>query len=79
VDGLGEGVADAAVYLLPEGETDPEKSLTSTVTEPTGHYVLLGIDPGTYDLRVEKDLLSGSQGGVAVMEGSITFIDLTAE
>ena len=78
-DSNGDGVGDAAVYLMPQGVTDTEQSISSTVTEADGSYVLMGVDPGTYDLLAEKETQQGSESGVSVTAGGITLVDLTVQ
>jgi hypothetical protein len=72
-------VADATVYVLPPGVTDPAQSITSTPTGVDGHYTVLGLEEGSYDLLATKDALSASASGVSVSPGPPTIVDLVLQ
>ena len=78
-DGQGgsEPVENAAVHILPPGETNTENSIASTATNADGEYAVLGLPAGTYDVRATKDALQGHEDGVSVFVGSVTVVDLT--
>ena len=73
-DGSGTqvGVVGAGVYVLPPGEPDPTGAITSTASGPGGSYVVLGLDPGTYDVLAVEGALQGRANGVGVTAGNVT-------
>jgi len=79
VDGNGEGVAKATVYLLPEGAEDPDEALASTSTLADGAFAMLGVEPGVYDLLAVKGDASGRVESIEVAAGSITEAEIVIE
>ena len=77
-DGAGgkKGVDLATVYVLPPGETDLTKAVTTTASVSTGSYAVLGLSPGTYDVLAVKDAKQASAAGVQIAAGDITVVDL---
>jgi hypothetical protein len=77
-DGMGgqKGVDLATVYVLPPGETDLTKAVTSTASVATGAYAVLGLSPGTYDVLAVKDPKQKSVTGVQIEAAKITTLDL---
>jgi DNA gyrase inhibitor GyrI len=69
----------ATVYVLPPGETDLTKAVTTTASVSTGSYAVLGLSPGTYDVLAVKDAKQKSATGVQVEAGNITIVDLKIE
>lgn len=69
-------VESATVYVLPPGETDVANSVASTSTTNTGHYSVLGVTPGTYDLLATKGALNGRVNAQTVVAGSATVVDI---
>jgi hypothetical protein len=47
-----------------------------TVTDETGHFVIDGVPPGTYTLRVWHELLGSSERKVTVQAGKATIVDV---
>jgi hypothetical protein len=80
-DGAGglKAVDLATVYVLPPGETDLTKAVTTTASVSTGSYAVLGLSPGTYDVLAVKDAKQKSATGVQVEAGEITIVDLKIE
>jgi hypothetical protein len=80
-DGAGglKAVDLATVYVLPPGETDLTKAVTTTASVSTGSYAVLGLSPGTYDVLAVKDAKQKSATGVQVEAGNITIVDLKIE
>jgi hypothetical protein len=80
-DGAGglKAVDLATVYVLPPGETDLTKAVTTTASVSTGSYAVLGLSPGTYDVLAVKDAKQKSAAGVQVVAGDITIVDLKIE
>jgi hypothetical protein len=72
-------VAMATVYVLPPGETDVSDSVASTFTTGTGHYAILGVAPGTYDVLATKDGLDGRVNAQGVLAGSATVVDVVVD
>jgi hypothetical protein len=77
--GVQVGVDLASVYVLPPGETDPAKSVASSATDSTGHYAILGVAPGTYDVLALKDALQGTLAGVVVVATEVTTADVVIQ
>jgi hypothetical protein len=81
--GDGQGgftpVEMATVYVLPPGEGDVGNSVASTFTTSTGHYALLGVAPGTYDVLATKDGLDGRVNAQVVLAGSATVVDVVVD
>jgi hypothetical protein len=77
-DGSGNlvGVADATIYLLLPGETEPANAVQTTATEPDGSYALIGVVPGTYDVLAELGARQARSDGHEVLAGSVTDVDL---
>ena len=69
-------VADATVYVLPPGATDPAESVASSPTGADGHYTIVGLEAGTYDVLAVKGDLQASVTGVNVVAGPATVVDL---
>lgn len=80
-DGLGgfTPVADATVFVLPPGVTDPAQSVTSSPTGADGHYTILGLEEGTYDVLATKGDLQASVSGVVVVPGPATVVDIVIQ
>ena len=78
-DGAGGLVpsANATVYVLPPGQTDPSQSVATTASSANGTYTVLGIEPGSYDVLAVKGELSATALGVTVVSGEMTTVDLT--
>jgi hypothetical protein len=76
-DGLGGlvGVADVTVYVLLPGELDLGEAVHSTATDFDGSYVILGVDPRTYDLVADLNGRQARENGHSVKAGSITTVD----
>lgn len=72
-------VPDATVYVLPPGVTDPAQSVTSSATGADGHYTILGLEEGSYDVLAVKGELQASVTGVAVIPGPATVVDLSLQ
>lgn len=54
-----KGLKNVRVYLYANGNYN--NAIASTVTDANGHYLFMGLQPGTYVVRVEKnDLPAGS-------------------
>ncbi|GEM_PF-779931 len=62
-DSMGKPVADAAVILMDE-KTD--RAVATVKTDARGNYVLAGIAPGGYVLRLEKEGMRSAQGRVLI-------------
>jgi hypothetical protein len=77
-DGAGglKPVDLATVYVLPPGETDLTKAVTTTASVSTGAYAVLGLSPGTYDVLAVKDVKQASATGVQVEAADVTIVDL---
>lgn len=78
-DSSGAGVAQASVYVLPPGEIDPANSVATTGTADDGHYALLGIAPGTYDVIATKGALMGTALGKSVSVANTTTVDIVIQ
>jgi hypothetical protein len=76
IQGGSVPVDKATVYVLPPGEPDVANSVTSTSTTSTGHYSVLGLSPGTYDLLATKGALSGRVNAQTIVAGSATEVDI---
>ena len=50
-----------------------------TVTDDAGQFVIDGIPPGTYTLRVWHELLGSSERKVTVEAGKATSVDLALQ
>jgi hypothetical protein len=76
-DGVGGliGVGDVTVYVLQPGELDLGNAVHSTATDFEGHYAVLGVDPGTYDLVADLDGREARENGRSVSAGSVTTVD----
>lgn len=76
-DGSGQlvGVGDATVYVLAPGELDLGEALQTTATELDGGYVVLGVDPGMYDLVAVLGARESRVNGRSVSAGSVTVVD----
>jgi hypothetical protein len=72
-------VDQATVYVLPPGEMDIANSVASTATTSTGHYSVLGLSPGTYDLLATKGGLEGRVNAQIVLAGSATAVDIVIQ
>jgi hypothetical protein len=77
-DGAGGFVpaADATVFVLPPGVTNPDESISSSPTGPDGHYTILGLEEGTYDVLAMKGGVEASVTGVSVVPGPPTVVDI---
>lgn len=77
-DGSGNlvGVADATIYLLLPGETEPANAVQTTATEADGSYALLGVLPGTYDVLAELGPRQARSDGHEVLAATVTDVDL---
>ncbi len=80
-DGAGgqAAVEAATVYVLPPGETDPLNSIATTGTDVDGHYAVLGLPAGSYDVLAIKDPKQGSVLGVDVVAGNVTTVDIVIQ
>jgi hypothetical protein len=80
-DTLGAPIpaADAAVYVLLPGETDPEQAIASTLTDVDGSAAILGIPVGTYDVLAQHEGRSGRVDGLSVQAGAVTSFDILVE
>jgi len=76
-DGLGGfvGVDSATVYVLAPGELDLNNALQTTATEFDGAYVVLGVDPGVYDLVADLNGREARSNQHQVFAGSVTVVD----
>lgn len=76
-DGAGQlvGVGDATVYVLAPGELDLNAALQTTATEADGGYVVLGVDPGVYDLVADANGRQVRVHDRRVFAGSVTNVD----
>lgn len=76
-DGSGQlvGVGDATVYVLAPGELDLGEALQTTATEFDGGYVVLGVDPGTYDVVAKLGARENRVNGRSVSAGAVTVVD----
>ncbi len=76
-DGSGQlvGVGDATVYVLAPGELDLGEALQTTATEFDGGYVVLGVDPGTYDVVAKLGARESRVNGRSVSAGAVTVVD----
>jgi len=72
-------VAQATVYLLHGGETDLGDAVASTATNDAGHYAVLGVAPGTYDVLATKNGLDGRVNAQTVIAGSATVVDVVID
>lgn len=76
-DGSGQvPVADATVYVLPPGSTNTDEAVATTATDPTGHFEVLGLEPGNYDVLARKNGEEARVDGVTVTVGSTTTIQI---
>ena len=77
-DGAGTLVAveNATVYVLAPGELDVEEALASSITDATGTAIVVGLDPGTYDVRAETATSAVQMNSVVITAGSASAIDL---
>lgn len=65
------GIGDAEVTLQKEGE-EP----ATTLTDASGHYVFVGLAPGTYSMSATKDnYLAANAEGIVVVAGNKTTQD----
>jgi hypothetical protein len=73
----GAPAVNAAVELFHPG-ADPELDtpVASTATDELGHYTLIGIGPGTYDIHASLGDAVGSALGVNVPGGRVTTVDI---
>lgn len=76
-DGTGQlvGLGDATVYVLAPGEDDLALAVQTTASEADGNYVLLGVDPGTYDIVAQFGAREERSDGRVVVAGSVTIVD----
>lgn len=79
VDVAGDGVAQATVYLLPEGAEDPDEALASTATQDDGFFVILGIAPGFYDALALKGDASGRTDALEIVADEVTDTEIVIE
>ena len=70
---------ETAVYVVLPGEIDPENAIASTLTEPNGSAVILGLAPGTYDLIVVGDDHQERVDGLVVTVGEATPFEVQVE
>jgi hypothetical protein len=80
-DSMGAQIpaADAAVYVLPPGETDPDQAIASTLTDADGSAAILGVPVGTYDVLALHGGRSGRADGLSVQAGAVTSFDILVE
>ena len=75
----------ATVYLFAPGVTDPALAIKATGTDANGHYALLGVPEGTYDVQAIKSSPDGLstqgdlQAGVVVTAGAQTTVNLSIQ
>lgn len=76
-DGLGGlvGVDSATVYVLAPGELNLQNAVQTTATEMNGAYVVLGVDPGVYDLVAELNGREARSDNHQVLAGAVTTVD----
>lgn len=76
-DGSGQliPVRNVTVYVLPRGELQLRNALHSTATGDDGGYVVLGVDPITYDLVADDNGRQVRSDTHSVTAGSITSVD----
>lgn len=76
-DGFGQliPVSDVTVYVLPRGELQLRNALHSTATGDDGGYVVLGVDPLTYDLVADDNGLQTRSNSHRVTAGAVTTVD----
>lgn len=65
-------VANATVYVLPDGVTDVEQAVAVTATTASGEFAQLGLPPGTYDVYAVKNSVTGVDQDVVVSAGTFT-------
>jgi len=80
-DGAGgqAAVEAATIHILPPGETDPANSVATTGSDVDGHYAVLGLAAGSFDVLAIKDPKQGSVLGVDVVAGNATTVDVVIE
>lgn len=81
LDELGATVpaANATLYVLDPGVTDPDFALAATLTDALGQAAILGVPVGTYDLRAELDGRSATLTGLSVAREQVTSFELTLQ
>ena len=53
--GGGQGVPNATVYLIPKtGKAPPTRATFSALSDGTGRFTILGVEPGTYTIAAYK-------------------------
>ncbi|HUR29710.1 MAG TPA: DUF4382 domain-containing protein [Planctomycetota bacterium] len=80
-DGAGGtvGVADANVFVVPPGETDPLNAVAGTGTFNDGSFRIIGVLPGNYDVLAMKGVAQGTVAGQVVTLGNVTTVDVTIQ
>lgn len=80
-DALGASIpaANAAVYVLAPGETDPDLALALTMTDANGQAAILGVPVGTYDVLATLDGRTGRDEGLVVNVGAVTSFEIALE
>ena len=71
--------ANAAVYVLPPGESEPDLALATTLTDANGQAAILGMPVGTYDVLATLDGRTGRADGLTVSVGAVTSFEITLE
>src|SRR4030095_12972881 len=66
----------APVFDRPPGGPNPDESIVSSPTGPDGHYTILGLEEGTYDVLAMKGGVQASVTGVSVVPGPPTVVDI---
>ena len=69
-------VESATVYVLPPGVTDVDQAVATSATGADGHYTILGLLAGSYDVLATKDGREASATGIAVEAGPPAVVDL---
>lgn len=70
------GVEVASVYVMAPGETDVANAIASSATDATGHYAIIGLEPGAYDVIAQLGERSATQAGAVVVLGNVTTVNL---
>ena len=76
-DGTGTlvPVAAATVLILPPGGVEND-AIASTASEANGAYMVLGLEPGTYDILAELGTKTGRVDGQLISVANATIVDV---